>query len=275
MKSRKRLHTNNRKQGGDPLQSVIVLVICGVLTLGLLVGSRLITDEDRNQVYAASDALETSSEDDEIPFGLAGVMSGVSDSVSQSQTVKKIGTSCEDVMVGQRVHTVAAKTTKLDVSSSMESKVDSLDSTASSMAATPKMMSDTDYENLLRIVEAEAGTEDIKGRVLVANVIMNRVADDEFPDTISDVIWEVKSGVAQFSPTYDGTIYTVTVSDETREAVKQALNGTDYSEGALFFIQRSAAEEHNVTWFDENLTRLFKHGVHEFYKYPEEETETK
>jgi N-acetylmuramoyl-L-alanine amidase len=274
MKSRKRLHTNNRKQSGDPLQSVIVLVICGVLTLGLLVGSRLVTDENRNQVYAASDALDTSSADDEVPSGLAGVMSGISDSASLNHTVKKIGTSCEDVMVGQRIHKVSA-TTKLDVSSSMESKVNSLDSTASSMAATPKMMSDTDYENLLRIVEAEAGTEDIKGRVLVANVIMNRVADDEFPDNISDVIWEVKSGVAQFSPTYDGTIYTVTVSEETREAVRQALNGTDYSEGALFFIQRSAAEEHNVTWFDENLTRLFKHGVHEFYKYPEEETETK
>ncbi len=42
-------------------------------------------------------------------------------------------------------------------------------------------MSDEDYQNLLQIVEAEAGTEDIKGRIMVANVIMNRVKYSEFP----------------------------------------------------------------------------------------------
>ena len=43
---------------------------------------------------------------------------------------------------------------------------------------------------MLRIVEAEAGTEDIKGRVLVANVIMNRVQNEEFPDNVTEVVWE-------------------------------------------------------------------------------------
>ena len=38
-------------------------------------------------------------------------------------------------------------------------------------------MSDYDYEILCQIVEAEAGTEDIVGRVLVANVIMNRTGE--------------------------------------------------------------------------------------------------
>ena len=115
-----------------------------------------------------------------------------------------------------------------------------------------------------------AGTEDIKGRVLVANVIMNRISNDEFPDTVTDVVWDQRYGVPQFSPTYDGKIYEVTVTDETKEAVKQALEGVDYSEGALFFIQRSAAEKHNVNWFDKDLKRLFKYGVHEFYTYPDE-----
>lgn len=43
----------------------------------------------------------------------------------------------------------------------------------------------------------------------------------------------------------------------------------DYSEGALFFIQKSAAAKNNIRWFDKNLKKLFKHGVHEFYTYPE------
>ena len=38
----------------------------------------------------------------------------------------------------------------------------------------------------------------------------------------------------------------------------------------MFFIQKSAAEKHNVAWFEKDLKRLFKYGVHEFYTYPEE-----
>ncbi len=36
-------------------------------------------------------------------------------------------------------------------------------------------LSSRDYETLLKIVEAEAGTEDQKGKILVANVVLNRV----------------------------------------------------------------------------------------------------
>ena len=57
------------------------------------------------------------------------------------------------------------------------------------MSANPKIMSDADYDNLLHIVEAEAGTEDIKGRVLIANVIMNRLSHEEFPDTLQVLFW--------------------------------------------------------------------------------------
>ena len=67
-----------------------------------------------------------------------------------------------------------------------------------SLSSSAKMMSDEDYENLLQIVEAEAGTEDLKGRILVANVIMNRIKYPEFPNNATDVIWQYIDGVAQF-----------------------------------------------------------------------------
>ena len=151
----------------------------------------------------------------------------------------------------------------------MADTVASLDAAAVSMSANPKIMSDADYDNLLHIVEAEAGTEDIKGRVLVANVIMNRIKYSEFPNNATDVIWQYIDGVAQFSPVADGRISEVIPTNETKQAVKQALEGVDYSEGALFFIQKSAAAKNNIRWFDKNLKKLFKHGVHEFYTYPE------
>ena len=126
-------------------------------------------------------------------------------------------------------------------------------------------MSDKDYENLLAIVEAEAGGEDLEGRIMVTNVILNRVVSDEFPENITDVIWERSGGSPQFSPTADGRIYTVTVSDTTREAVNRAIDGEDLSQGALYFIAKNQSEQDNIEWFEENLTFLFEHGGHCFY----------
>lgn len=79
--------------------------------------------------------------------------------------------------------------------------------------------------------------------------------------------WQNTNGVPQFSPTYDGRINEVTVTDETREAVRQALEGVDYS-GALF-LSRNLKLKMNVSWFEKDLKRLFKYGVHEFYTYPD------
>ena len=83
-------------------------------------------------------------------------------------------------------------------------------------------------------MEAEAGTEDIKGRVLVANVIMNRVKDPEFPDNVTDVIWEYDNGVPQFSPVADGRIGQVTPTAETKEAVRRVAGRRGLFRGSAF-----------------------------------------
>lgn len=257
--------TRKAKRTTESLRSLAAITLCAFLAIVIAVGSKVVAgDDEKNQVYAAS------SEDGSVPTGIAGMISGVQETPAPGTTVNRIGTSCENVMVGQRVKTVKDSVTSLNISSAMEAAVINLEEKSISLASTPKIMSDTDYETLLAIVEAEAGTEDVKGRVLVANVIMNRIAHEEFPDTVTEVVWDYSNGVPQFSPTYDGRIGTVTVSEETREAVKQALEGVDYSEGALFFIQKSAAEDHNVKWFEKDLKKLFKYGCHEFYTYPDE-----
>ena len=258
----------NGKTGGNSARSFAVLTLCAVLAMVISLGTRTFAESEGGRVYAASDGGEGSPyEEVAVPTGIAGVVSGVTDTPSSGSTVTRIGSSCEQVIVGQRVRKVNNTAADLNVSSSMENKVNELDARSITLAENPTLMSDEDYDTLLRIVEAEAGSEDIKGRVLVANVIMNRVKNDNFPGTVTEVVWDNSDGVPQFSPTYDGRINEVTVSDETREAVKQALKGADYSEGALFFIQKSAAEEHNVKWFEKDLKRLFKYGVHEFYTY--------
>lgn len=52
-----------------------------------------------------------------------------------------------------------------------------------------------------------------------------------------------------------------------KESVKKALeDGIDYSEGALYFVEKTMANPKNVSWFDEALTRLFTYQGHSFYK---------
>lgn len=126
-------------------------------------------------------------------------------------------------------------------------------------------LSESDYEALLKIVEAEAGSEDETGKLLVANVVLNRVKSDQFPDTVTEVVYQRQGGKAQFSPVGNGSIKNIEVSEETVVAVERALEGEDVSQGALYFAARKAADPENMQWFDRCLTRLFAYGGHEFF----------
>lgn len=127
-------------------------------------------------------------------------------------------------------------------------------------------LSQKDKEVLLRIVEAEATGEDVTGKMLVANVILNRVNSDKFPDTVEKVVFQKSGKKYQFSPIRDGRYYKVSISETTEEAVERVLDGEDYSQGALYFMSRRQANKSNVRWFDQSLTWLLEYGTHEFYK---------
>ena len=129
-------------------------------------------------------------------------------------------------------------------------------------AASRKAISDDDYQVLLRIVQAEAGVCDEKGKILVANVVLNRVKSQEFLDSVRSVVYEP----SQFSPVSDGSINSVKVTEETKECVNRALEGEDYSDGALYFMNRRGSRSRAVSWFDSHLTYLFRHQNHEFFK---------
>ena len=123
------------------------------------------------------------------------------------------------------------------------------------------VITEDDYQVLLNIVEAEAPEEDITGKMLVANVVLNRLELEFGGDTISEVVF----ARGQFEPVLNGRIFRVTPSETTIEAVERVLNGEDKSQGALYFMARSLASKSGVRWFDTNLKFLFKHGGHEFY----------
>ncbi len=127
-------------------------------------------------------------------------------------------------------------------------------------------VTEKEYEALLRIVEAEAGGEDEEGKLLVANVVLNRVRDKRFPDTILEVILQNSNGEYQFSPVGSGRYDIVNISRETIEVVERALKGEDISKGALYFASRSLADPEKMQWFDKCLNLVLRHGGHEFFK---------
>lgn len=216
--------TNNRKRLPASLRAFVSLSVCAATVLTVSGGLKIADSLNKqNRVYAAADSTGSSIYEGanyDLPSGIAGVASGVSGTPSAGMTINRIGTSCEDVIVGQRVQKITSQAVEMNVSESMATTIDDFDSKVVSSA---KMMSDEDYQNLLQIVEAEAGTEDIKGRIMVANVIMNRVKYSEFPDNVTDVIWEYDNGVAQFSPVEDGRISEVTVSQRRRMPSDRSL----------------------------------------------------
>jgi N-acetylmuramoyl-L-alanine amidase len=127
-------------------------------------------------------------------------------------------------------------------------------------------LSNKDIEILQRIVEAEATGEDMKGKMLVANVILNRVKDKDFPDTIKGVVFQKDGGTYQFSPIKDNRYWTVKISKDTAKAVDRVMKGEDDSKGALYFSARSRANKNSMRWFDNHLDYLFRYGGHEFFK---------
>lgn len=114
---------------------------------------------------------------------------------------------------------------------------------------------------LARIITAEARGESLLGQIAVGNVILNRVASREYPNSIYGVIFDRKWGV-QFSPILDGSIYNTPTYTATL-AAKICLENTKLSDDALFFLNPLTAESN---WIVKSREYLYSIGGHDFYK---------
>ena len=113
---------------------------------------------------------------------------------------------------------------------------------------------------LSRIIYAESGAEPFLGKIAVGNVVLNRVASAQFPDSIYGVIFDKKYGV-QFSPVANGSIYKTPNSDSVI-AAKICLEGYSVNNKVLYFMNPKLATNH---WISQNRKYAFKIGTHYFY----------
>ncbi len=112
-----------------------------------------------------------------------------------------------------------------------------------------------DVELLARLISAEARGEPYSGQVAVGAVVLNRVKHPSFPNSLSGVIYQ--NGA--FTCMTDGQ-WNQTVSETSRKAAKDALNGWDPSGGAIYYYNPSTATN---TWIRSRpvMTRI---GLHVF-----------
>ena len=104
------------------------------------------------------------------------------------------------------------------------------------------MYTNQELKYLTCIIQAEAGNQPYAGKVAVANVVLNRVESERFPNTIKSVIYQ-NNGVPQFTPTVNGSLRAKLknykkMSEQTRacqKAAKAALAGENVVGDKLFF----------------------------------------
>ncbi|WP_235001576.1 cell wall hydrolase [Halobacillus sp. Marseille-P3879] len=101
----------------------------------------------------------------------------------------------------------------------------------------PVVPSASEKDLLNRLVEAEAKGESYAGKVAVATVVLNRVESDRFPDSIYNVIHDGY----QFSPVLNGSI-NEPASQESKDAVEEAVNYQGYDRDSIFFYNPDKAE---------------------------------
>ena len=93
-----------------------------------------------------------------------------------------------------------------------------------------------DVNLLSRLIYGEARGEPYTGQVAVGAVVLNRVKNSSFPNTIASVIYQ--SGA--FDVVSDGQI-NLTPNDTAKKAAQDALNGWDPTNGAIYYFNPSTA----------------------------------
>lgn len=119
---------------------------------------------------------------------------------------------------------------------------------------------------LPRIGYGEAYEQPLAGIMGVCSVVLNRVADEDFPNTIFEVLYDNKHAV-QFTP-----VTTLAMKDKPDEiyciASYLVLEGYNVVGESTYFVNPAGGAN---AWFEQNLSYVVTYGNHEFYKAVDEE----
>ncbi len=152
-------------------------------------------------------------------------------------------------------HVLGAEVTYDTVSGKIELK------TERSYVGRERSYSEEDLYWMSRIIHAESSGEPYIGKLLVGDVILNRVLSEKFPNTVKAVIFDTKHAV-QFTPVSNGTIYNTPCEDCIR-AARAVLSGAVRSSVAMYFVNMNTVP---VSWVSKNRPAILTVGKHTFFE---------
>ena len=113
----------------------------------------------------------------------------------------------------------------------------------------------SDIQLMARAINGEARGEPYEGQVAVGAVILNRVQDSRFPNSISGVIYQ--SGA--FTAVSDGQINASIDEDSTvYKAAQDAMNGWDPTGGCVYYFNPDTATNSWI-WSRPHVITIGKH----------------
>ena len=108
-----------------------------------------------------------------------------------------------------------------------------------------------------RVIHRESGNQPMKGKMAVGNVVLNRVADPIFPDTVEGVLAQKN----QFSTYASGALAATKPSESSIIAAKLVMDGgvVEETRGAYYF------DSGTNSWAARNKQLIATIGGHHFY----------
>lgn len=106
---------------------------------------------------------------------------------------------------------------------------------------------------LAKVIYAEARGESYTGQVAIGAVVLNRVRDSRFPNTVSGVIYQPWA----FTAVNDGQI-NLEPNQKAYQAADDALNGWDPTYGCVYYYNPATATSKWI-WSTKKVTQIGKH----------------
>ena len=113
----------------------------------------------------------------------------------------------------------------------------------------------SDIQLMARAINGEARGEPYEGQVAVGAVILNRVKDSKFPNSISGVIYQPRA----FTAVSDGQINQPIKEESTvYKAAQDAKNGWDPTGGCIYYFNPQTATNKWI-WSRPHVKTIGKH----------------
>ena len=177
-----------------------------------------------------------------------------------AKTTEKVTTTAAETTVKK---TTAKKTTTSKATTKATTKKTTKKTTATAVKPQTSVIKYTEEEFVMMcyVLQNEAGNLSAKSKIAVSNVIINRVKSSRFANSVAEVLTQQ----GQFTCINNYYNKTNPPSQHTKDCVRRALNGEDYSNGALFYYAPKYCGGSTAAWF-ESLTFCIELEGQRFFK---------